>query len=229
MDTFVKPQWITFTGIDDRTDLYFANALAKKYPIEWGILVSGTNNDARFPSDQGIADMLRRLNGKKAVHFCGKSARRIHTFLQTIDAGWTPKTSAYPIEFDEMFQQAARIQMNGQEPFEGYEYLADNYGLKVIFQARFAVWRKECKFHQLYDPSGGRGQLPSEVPEKSIDGIVGYAGGMGPETVVDYLKMITAQNGEHKFWIDMESRVRTDGWFDLAKVEQVCELVYGDN
>ncbi len=40
-----KPEFITLTGLDDRTDLDAAIALSEKYPIEWGVLFS--------PSQQG--------------------------------------------------------------------------------------------------------------------------------------------------------------------------------
>jgi hypothetical protein len=46
---------------------------------------------------------------------------------------------------------------------------------------------------------------------------------MGPESVTDYLKLIT---GSGRFWIDMEQRVRTGGWFDLDLVERVCQQVF---
>jgi len=34
------PEFITFTGLDDKTDLKHADYLAQIYPIEWGILSS---------------------------------------------------------------------------------------------------------------------------------------------------------------------------------------------
>ena len=43
-----KPEFITFTGIDDRTDLVLADFLANRYPIEWGILFSQTNKGLTF-------------------------------------------------------------------------------------------------------------------------------------------------------------------------------------
>jgi hypothetical protein len=54
----------------------------------------------------------------------------------------------------------------------------------------------------------------------------GYSGGIGPATVVEILGRIAAPDGA-LYWIDMESGVRTDGAFDLAKCEAVCRAVYG--
>ncbi len=42
----------------------------------------------------------------------------------------------------------------------------------------------------------------------------------------DILARIAAPDGA-LYWIDMESRVRTDGAFDLTKCEAVCRAVYG--
>jgi hypothetical protein len=44
--------------------------------------------------------------------------------------------------------------------------------------------------------------------------------------VADILARIAAPDGA-LYWIDMESGVRTDGVFDLAKCEAVCRAVYG--
>ena len=71
-----KPLYITFTGIDDRTDLFRANELAGKYPIEWGVLFSKSNKDSRYPSIQGIKEICENLESKSA-HLCGSLARKL--------------------------------------------------------------------------------------------------------------------------------------------------------
>ena len=80
----------------------------------------------------------------------------------------------------------------------------------------------------LYDKSGGRGQSsfhqwpePSGTLER-----MGYAGGIGPDTIDNALKFVE-RYPEHRLWIDMENRVRTeDGYLDLDKVRQVCERTW---
>jgi phosphoribosylanthranilate isomerase len=54
---------------------------------------------------------------------------------------------------------------------------------------------------------------------------VGYAGGIGPDNVVDIIKRINAAG---PYWIDMESKIRTDNWLDLKLCRAVCEAVYGE-
>ena len=45
------PEFVTFTGVDNRTDTNRLIALSHKYPIEWGILFSAANQgeNNRYP------------------------------------------------------------------------------------------------------------------------------------------------------------------------------------
>lgn len=63
-----NPLFITFAGIDDRTDLKRAKQLENLYPIEWGFLFSLTNKDARFPSLQTYEES-KALTGKN-LYIC---------------------------------------------------------------------------------------------------------------------------------------------------------------
>ena len=42
------------------------------------------------------------------------------------------------------------------------------------------------------------------------------------------MKFVARWPGAH-MWLDMESRVRKDGWFDLDAVESVCQKVFPDH
>jgi phosphoribosylanthranilate isomerase len=61
-----------------------------------------------------------------------------------------------------------------------------------------------------------------------VEGVhCGYAGGIGPENVIEILKKIGDVAGETPFWIDMESRVRDDqDRFDITKAESVLDQVH---
>lgn len=203
------PEFITFTGIDDRTDLARADRLASDYPIEWGVLVSVSNKDARFPCSQAIGEILT-ISGKKSAHLCGRAAR-------DLQAGSAPRHVP--------FEAFDRIQVNGRNiNTDRLADLPEEYGVQVILQSVTNEFTPG-PFLQLFDRSGGEGMFPEEVPSLPGEGVfVGYAGGMGPESVGRYLELI---HGEGSFWIDMEGRLRTKGWFDLDKVARVCEQVYG--
>lgn len=201
-----KPEFITFTGLDDRTDLARAHELAEKYRIEWGLLFSKTNKDARYPSAQTFLE-ASLIDGYKSVHLCGSASR---TFV---------KEFTFPKEVEPIVHRLNRVQVNGAKGL----YVSVVDGVAVITQCR-EFSDRPCNA-ELFDVSGGRGEMPESIPVPKSDHLVGYAGGMGPETVEAYLEMITCEN---PFWIDMESKVRTDGWFDLDKVERVCQIVYGE-
>lgn len=210
MKDYLLPAFITFTGIDDRTDLKRADDLARTFPIEWGVLFSSTNRDARYPCTQAVREILS-ITGRKAAHLCGRIAREL---------GHTPIPVDIPIAlFD-------RAQVNGTfSDNHAYYHLHNSFAIEVVRQVRGERFERECPFSQLFDKSGGEGVRPESVPELPGEHMfVGYAGGMGPDSVRDYLRKI---QGDGRFWIDMESNVRTNGWLDLDKVERVCELEFG--
>lgn len=200
-----KPEFITFTGIDDRTCLGKADQLARRYPIEWGILFSYNNKDARYPSLQTI-DEAMQITGKKSVHLCGRASREFH------------KKASLPEIVYKNLSKIDRMQING------FDYLPYGYFHGVFLISQCKEFNHCSSGYQLFDTSGGCGKFPDAIPKPKTNGLVGYAGGIGPETVEKYLKLIESDNC---FWIDMEGKVRTNGWFDLNKVEQVCEIVYG--
>jgi phosphoribosylanthranilate isomerase len=75
----------------------------------------------------------------------------------------------------------------------------------------------------LFDASGGRGILGdwhSPIPGK----ICGYAGGLGPDNVLQELEKISAICNK-PFWIDMEGKLRTDDKFDLTKCVAVLDQI----
>ena len=73
------------------------------------------------------------------------------------------------------------------------------------------------------DGSGGRGVTCSRwmAPETPV---FGYAGGIGPENVVETVRAISAVC-ENDFWIDMETGIRTGDRFDPDKCRKVCEAL----
>jgi hypothetical protein len=74
----------------------------------------------------------------------------------------------------------------------------------------------------LYDLSGGKGILPSQWPQQVACVYTGYAGGLGPDNVVDQIEKIrSVANGD--IWIDMETRVRSDD--DSRLQEELVESV----
>jgi phosphoribosylanthranilate isomerase len=54
--------------------------------------------------------------------------------------------------------------------------------------------------------------------------LCGYAGGLSPDNVESQIKLI--RKVASHFWIDAETGLRTNGEFDLTKVEQFIDLAY---
>ena len=83
---------------------------------------------------------------------------------------------------------------------------------------------ERLQVNALFDESGGEGIIPTEIKPPLLDIYCGYAGGIGPDNVVDRVKSILAVT-EADFWIDMEGRVRINDILDLGKVVRVLDLV----
>lgn len=68
--------------------------------------------------------------------------------------------------------------------------------------------------------------LPESWPRPKPEFPCGYAGGLGPDNVIEQIQQIETVCGVH-YWIDMERNVRTpdDGELDMDKVRRVLEQV----
>ncbi len=204
------PYVVTFTGVDDHTNLDQLRRIARAYPAltEWGVLHS-TRVRERYPSAETI-DRLRDSGLRLSAHLCGAFSRRI-----MVAQDYTlPNLLGF-----------TRVQVNHRAPnrLVGANY-SQNLGLPVILQSRNSLRFPDDKRVQwLFDKSGGRGTAPSRWPEESTGQYVGYSGGLGPDNVVEAVKKMGAGN----FWIDMESGVRTDDLFDTEKCWAVMEAIFG--
>ncbi|MBN8740679.1 MAG: hypothetical protein BGP24_14885 [Lysobacterales bacterium 69-70] len=208
------PDFITFTGADDRTCVNWMRNIATKYPVEWGVLFSPSRQgvDQRYPGGDKQSE-LAWSGLRLAAHLCGGHARYV--------MGEGEKTR---IPVDLGYWQ--RVQVNHVAP-DGrcIARFCHSWGTKGIAQARGDTFPADASVEWLYDRSGGNGVAPKTWPKHPGRGRVGYAGGINPDNVLDVLRAI---NCDGPYWIDMETGVRDAAdWFDLDKVQRVCELVYG--
>ena len=252
---------VTFTGIDEKTNLSDIISLHVKYPnTEFGVLI-GSHTDKgtqpRFPSLAVVTafrDMCMAQGIPSALHICGAYAREVmspegaSTDLLSLCKGFT------------------RVQINIDDEYWSKEpgvlpgVSFDSSVLHVIAFAREVVkdttravilqhkgeWdtlpipltlqKKEgVVLEYLWDRSGGRGedslaQWP-DPPEQWVGDpnySVGYAGGLGPDTISRALMFIN-RFPQHKIWLDMEGNIRTDDWFDVGIVERVCEKSFSES
>jgi hypothetical protein len=212
------PSFIAFTGVDRIDLLPGMTQLSARYPIEWGVLVDPDQEDkALFPNAVTRAALLGEPGLRWAAHICGASARDIVAAPR--DAA-VAMTGVQRVQVNHSFQGSAPDQIAAARDY------GRRLGVRTVLQCAGA-FPGETGVDWLYDVSFGTGVKPKDWPALPAAGpFCGYSGGIGPETVVEILGRIAAPNSA-LYWIDMESGVRTDGAFDLAKCEAVCRAVYG--
>lgn len=223
-----KPRYVTFTGIDERTDIERVLHISTTRPVEWGVLFSSVNSgrSPRYPSLDFVGNVILRhdFSLSLSAHVCGRWAENI------IERG--DCSIALAMLLDGSFQ---RVQINvadGETKVHGPVRPERAAAFAELVGATSAVLQCREPFPPsvgvswLFDRSGGAGVRETSWP-KANSGFNGYAGGIGPDTIEEDIAAIAAAAGKAPYWIDMEQRVRTDDWLDLDKCERVLKAVYG--
>lgn len=223
----MKPQFVTFTGLDCQTDLARVQKISARYPVEWGVLyggVIGYKVGKRYPADTTISHILNTDYIRLSAHLCGRySAWALNPSID--DAGdilsrlnlWTTSKRGFN-----------RVQINAVN-YENVDWFVVLNQMiirsPVIMQVRGDTFPEIALsgLTWLHDESGGKGLVsstrPSQAPEMKL---VGYAGGIRPENITEVIEQIDA----HTYYLDMESGVRTNDWLDLDKCEAVCKAIW---
>lgn len=200
---------VTITGIDARTDLARVQDLSNEYDVEWAVLFSPERqgHQNRFPALEDIEDFLHLVDSRKAAHLCGQHAR-------VVMSGCDPGVDLRGFQ---------RVQVNHRDPDpDRVAAYAKGHGMQGIMQVRDLEFPCVRNVQMLFDRSGGAGRQPAGWPLHP-GWLVGYAGGISPETIETTLARIDSSG---PCWLDMENGVRTDDWLDLDKVEAVLEAVH---
>lgn len=238
----MKLTGVTLTGADTTVDPQWLIDIAVEFPfVEWGILIGSNNRDRfgapRFPTFKWIEWLSQRIDVAPHVnlslHVCGQPLRSMlagqYGFSQEIAPlvpmfqRWQLNFHGQPVSRDEanslgavltarLGNAEAIVQLDSQNDWILDQFLRD--GIKAS---------------GLYDTSHGAGILPSEWPKANPNWKVGYAGGIGPANVVEAIDAITPAAGGQEFWIDMETKLRSDSghgdrdFFDMKKCRRVLE------
>lgn len=222
--SFIPPQFVTFTGADDSTDVSQMMTLSKLYPIEWGILFSAEREGGpRYPSAIFV-DRLRIAGAglNLSAHICGGYCKEL--------LGTGSILMLDPILKNGVFK---RVQINTKAPDIDLQLIrtwADSLGVEVIVQCRSTEAFPESNLvHWLFDASGGRGVVPDKWPPHPEDlRLHGYAGGIGPGNAMEVVKTISALPGLAHYTLDMESSLRdANDQFDISTCEAVCRAIFG--
>lgn len=217
MSAFFPPAFIAFTGVDRADAVGAMQALARHFPIEWGVLVDDDRPDDLLFAGPDIRARLTACPGLRlAAHVCGEQARRIANRPDdaTIDLGGFQR-----LQINHGFSGSVAAQVENCVRF------ARARSVRAVLQCLESFPADE-RLDWLFDVSFGTGKSPGRWPALPPHGpFRGYSGGIRAENVRSVLAAIAAPDGV-PYWIDMESGVRTDGRFDLAKCEAVCRAVF---
>ena len=222
---------VTFTGVDNKTSLTSLRVLANKYSdIEFGILVSGNNTGLdkanRFPNFETIDKVLNLGLNNVSCHICGNLARH---YVKTGDF-----SQIRDFLTQERVEKFSRFQLNIRG-YDNYKTFVIEEDIHIIIQVsdaksyQYFYQMQELnpnKVEALIDYSGGKGKLGCFNYVSDGDEIFGYAGGINVSNVAYILGYIEGRmEYDVNYWIDMESSVRTDDWFDTSKVREICSEV----
>lgn len=227
-------RYLTLTGADDSVHPAHLIDLSLKYPfVEWGILLSASQmGNERFPSPNWHSQLLEHLNSRPvpmniSVHLCGRWLRDLLMGDERMFA------------FD-IFKVAQRVQLNFhaedvKHDAQFFDSIERHPQQEFIFQldgkhgnALFLSARERglVNISGLFDTSHGAGVLRDSWPIADYPAMLGYAGGLGPDNIVEQLDKIRAAHNASQaralpFSIDMETKLRTGSCFDLKKCEEV--------
>ena len=220
---------ITFTGVDSETDISALQALQREFPLaEFGVLTSYKwfENGNRYPSPEFIRT-LRDKGLNLALHICGSASK------DAAIGNW----GAIEAHLGDCLDIFKRIQLNVSKrtdlekvspaKYSWQEVIVQQKGYDDVdlFYKTVDYYDSDKGFSVLLDASGGEG-IDTKINVLDSGYKTGYAGGFGPENIEEKLRYLLNHPDVCDFWVDMESRVRTNEWFDLEKVEQVLRKSY---
>lgn len=220
----MKLKYVAITGADDGVSVDDLNAVARDHSfVEWALLYMPERaGQKRFPSEKWIADFTTHYKGThRAMHLCGGA------FLD-FSVGKTPaamkgfKRIQLNLEFGNVEGQYDPQKLMAQIAAHPEHEFVIQYTEKR--KSLLPALEKIQNHALLFDGSAGSGVLPGVWPAPLTGHFCGYAGGLQPENIEENIDKIARAAGDRETWIDMESGVRTDDKFDLAKVRQVLSI-----
>lgn len=224
---------VTMTGADDSTDPMELAALSREYPfVEWGILFNDYlgKGGNRFPSETWYNALLKvaaKHPMNLSAHLCSMTPFMIvngidkGTMLENVNKTYFSRIQLnfHGLGFDTNLDKFKELIKRYSE----FKFMAQMDGTNNHWIEKMAG----PDLSPLYDLSSGAGIVPEAWPKPIPGAYCGYAGGLGPKNIEDQLAKIRICVGQSDYWIDMETRIRSefDRKFDLGKVEFVLDKV----
>jgi len=240
---------LAISGADSDVDPRDLLKLSEEFPfVEWAILVARDEfGTSRYPSREWFAECHKAIEETKseamfAVHLC-------NTWPEELARGVPSDAFASLADILSGFPRL-RIQLNfvrqivdrSLDPHKLLPALPREY--EYMFQVPsfedaelvLAARRAGLNASLFFDISAGTGITPENWPapprisaeerasHQSTRWWVGFAGGLGPHNLEHTLERLETLAPDGEFWCDMETKVRTNGTLDLAKVRAVLEI-----
>lgn len=210
---------ITLTGADERTPIPELQQLVEEHSaLEIGLLYTETPDCRnRYPRIDWLLHAAYSLKGRCSVHVCGRLARS-NMLLR-----------CEPVRT--IVRSVQRFQINGRVGRYWVETVCEDYSDSTVItqynSANKDLLNVTSSNHcMLIDGSGGRGESPSSWIKPDTTKAIGFAGGLGPDNLaIEFPKIAAVATGN--WWIDLESNLRANDWFDLDKAKRCLEIFEG--
>lgn len=231
---------VTITGADDSVKPSQLVELSQRYPfVEWGILLSRSSaGQPRYPTPSWISALQLAVRGHHhdvhlSLHVCGHWTRQLLLGFNEIPGWYWEGFGRVQLNFhreNARWDPAKLAEQMQALKHRQWIFQLDGEGGNEYFANINLMGEIDCV--PLFDTSGGAGVVPREWPkaeERGADAELlyhGYAGGLGPRNLEEQLPLIHEAAGAARYWIDMETHVRSsdDRFFDLRKVEQCLAI-----
>ena len=217
-------QYVSLTGADDKTDIKELEQFSAEFPkYECAILYFPERDGlARNPSLAWREKFYASSVKQRALHVCGSGINQlaeenpqllseIQNFNR-VQINLKPQYASVPL-----VEQLVKVvtKLNHINFITQYNEVNQDY---------FRFWNPVSNHSYLFDASLGKGKTPETWQPPVAGKFTGYAGGLSDSNILENLHKIAPLTGNTAVWIDMESGVRTNDEFDLAKARRVLEI-----
>lgn len=212
---------VTFTGVDDRTNVNDLVDLTKRFPfVEFGVLISKGNTNKNVVNRYPNATIFKKLKNKGlnlSCHLCGSVARNI---VKKDD--WNEFFDLLGKDY-EIFNRF-QLNVSGVKGFSRDIHFIEDKDFIIQLKEDMSLYDFYKDLPNVYgfqDNSGGVGRFEDNWLDS--ERYFGYAGGLNIDNVESVIRNLYVVNNAD-FWIDMETSVRTFDWFDTYKCEQILKV-----
>lgn len=233
---------VTLTGADDSVKPGDLMELSREFPfVEWGLLIGSEDWTPRFPSSEWwetLGDELRTepQDPRLSLHLCGPWRNAVADIGVLGLPHGLPDAALSRIQLNFHGVPRGGSSVTRDTIIRNIGNVSEAWGLEVIVQLDTvndwllpALTQIGASCSGLFDVSHGAGITPDTWSKPDPDHKYGYAGGLGPDNVADQVRAIERVAGGQPFWIDMETKLRSDGGavFDLALCRRALEATAG--